>query len=267
MKHISLTTLIVLFLLLLSKNGFCQDDNVVTDKTDTIEDIIIDTSLYQTKFNEVNDSLTAYKSSKDFAYMRYMDSLLRKRSDLTVDTISGDALKNGSFKKEKLSNQPSPKKRTLSLSFLNSPVVKIIFWTLAIGFICFILYKLFLTGGVFKRPGTQENTPVEEQQEEALEPSAYDELIRRAVANKNLRLAVRYWYLQTLQRLSASGAIRFSADKTNYEYVRETAGKNYQKEFASLTTNYEYVWYGKFDVSDDVYERLQKDFRFFHQKI
>ena len=85
--------------------------------------------------------------------------------------------------------------------------------------------------------------------------------------NKNYRLAVRYSYLQTLQTLAGSGLVQFSADKTNYQYVNELSGKPYQNDFAALTLNYEYVWYGNFDIKEDVYNRLLKEYQSFHQKL
>jgi hypothetical protein len=85
--------------------------------------------------------------------------------------------------------------------------------------------------------------------------------------NKNYRLAIRYSYLQTLQKLSGSGLLQFSADKTNYQYVNELHGKPYQNDFAAITLNYEYVWYGKFEIGEDVYNRLFSDYKSFHQKL
>jgi hypothetical protein len=73
--------------------------------------------------------------------------------------------------------------------------------------------------------------------------------------------------LQTLYKLSDGGLLQFSSDKTNYQYVNELGGKPYQNDFAAITLNYEYVWYGKFDISEDVYKRLSGEYRSFHQKI
>jgi hypothetical protein len=70
-----------------------------------------------------------------------------------------------------------------------------------------------------------------------------------------------------LQKLSGSGLLQFSADKTNYQYVNELHGKPYQNDFAAITLNYEYVWYGKFEIGEDVYNRLFSDYKSFHQKL
>ena len=94
-----------------------------------------------------------------------------------------------------------------------------------------------------------------------------DRLIAKAVTNKNYRLAIRYRYLQTLQMLAGNRLLQFSVDKTNYQYVNELRGKPYHNDFAAITLNYEYVWYGNFDISEDVYNKLFTEYKTFHQKL
>ena len=44
-------------------------------------------------------------------------------------------------------------------------------------------------------------------------------------------------------------------------------GPALQNDFASLTLNYEYVWYGEFEVEKDIYDKIEKGFRNFNQKV
>ena len=211
-----------------------------------------------------NDSISAYKKDKNFAYIHYLDSLLRKRADLTVDTFS--IYNSGREKRQKKTtttiNTAAPN------NFLNVPAVKIILWMLAIFFVGFILYKLFLSDILFRKKSATKNTAVEEKEEEDISDiAAFDKRILKAEVEKNFRLAVRYFYLQTLQMLSDSGSLQLSPDKTNYRYVRELSNKPYQNEFAEITLNYEYVWYGKFEINEEVYSKLRKDFKLLQQKI
>ena len=100
--------------------------------------------------------------------------------------------------------------------------------------------------------------------EEELTPVAgrnFDTAIAKAKAEKNYRFAIRYLYLQLLQRLSANGAIEFAADKTNTEYVRELTGKPYKEEVAALTMYYEYAWYGEFGIDEDKYSKIESRYR------
>ena len=89
----------------------------------------------------------------------------------------------------------------------------------------------------------------------------FDAAISRAVSENNYRLAVRYMYLQLLQRLTAAGAIEFAVDKTNTEYLREITGKPYKDEVAELTRYYDYVWYGEFVIDAAAWSKLQSRFK------
>ena len=222
-----------------------------------------DTVLNRYEFKS-DDSIDIYKRYRDFAYMKYLDSLLRKTKNLTVDTFSAG---NGASANKRQVRQNSRRVNVPQVNIFGNPVVKIVLWIAAIFLIGFIIYKLFLGENFFRRDRAYKNTSDTQKEEEISDASAYDKLIAQAVANGNYRLAIRYLYLQTLQKLSGSGLLQFSADKTNYQYVTELHGKPYQNDFAAITLNYEYVWYGKFDINEDVYKRLSGEYRSFHQKI
>ncbi len=231
----------------------------------TMPETLGDTVLNRNKFE--TDSVQDYKGDKDFAYMKYLDSLLRKSKDITVDTFSINNSASSRSKKEAAQNTRSINTMP-RLNIFSAPIVKIILWILAVFLIGFIVYKLFLGENFFKRNRSYKNiSDTQKEEDDISDPSAYDTLISQAVTNKNYRLAIRYLYLKTLQMLAGSGLLEFSADKTNYQYVNELRGKSYQNDFAALTLNYEYVWYGKFEIGEDVYTRLFKDYKSFHQKL
>src|SRR5665647_1632392 len=99
------------------------------------------------------------------------------------------------------------------------------------------------------------------------ESSKYDSLIHEAESKNDFNLSTRFWYLKTLKNLSDKELIYFSPDKTNKEYVQEMASNIHQKLFASLTRNYEYVWYGKFIIDKIKYEQLKSEFILFNKKV
>jgi hypothetical protein len=254
----------ILFILLVHLNCllFAQDTN--TDTTASVEDQNqADTVLIQDLRKIKSADIYTYRSSKDFAYIQYLDSLLRKTKDIKSDTFSLNSLRNG-----KSDNTESKEETTTpTLSFLDNPLLKILLWLLAAGFIGFILFKLFSTGGFFQKKTKEQQISNIDEQELNLGIEKYDELINKAVKEQNYSLAIRYWYLQTLQLLNEKGIIQCSAEKTNFQYARELAGKAYANEFASLTMSYDYTWYGKFDISPDTYQRIENDFKSFHKRI
>jgi hypothetical protein len=193
----------------------------------------------------VYDSVQAVNSDKGFYYKRYMDSLLRATQ----------------FKEQK------PRRRVdLSGSDFFSSIFGIIFWILAIGLFAYLVYRLFLSNSSFlsrSRKNIASDIAVVEE-ENANDP---DSLLRNAIKNGNYRLAVRYLYLQSLQRLSEKKFIEINSNKTNYEYVMEVRKHKFANEFASLTLQYEYVWYGEYPVDERLFEQIQGNFTQFKKII
>jgi hypothetical protein len=262
-----------IFIVLFFFNSFCYSQDSSEVDSDTAMSVVAPDSVYNvpedigdtvvTKmiFTSPNDSLIKWKRSPEFGYMDYLDSLLKKKkSDLRIDTISID--ENSGRSKAFSNSSPS------SPGILNSFPVKIFLWLVAIFCIGFILYRLFFRGGLFTR-GNKQNyveEPIEEP-EMLNEYSAYNDLIIEAESKNDFNLAIRYLYLQSLKKLSDAELILFSPDKTNKMYVQELDDKPYQFDFASLTLNYEYIWYGKFAINRDRYQKLKNDFFSFNTKM
>lgn len=192
--------------------------------------------------NYLADSL---KHMKAFSYAANLDSILKAWQD--EETRRQQSFKN---------SRPSTLARILS-----SNITMYFFWIVAVLLVGFILYKLFITGGGFRRQYKRSAVTELPGEEEKLSATTdYLQLVRNAETEKDYRLAVRYLYLQALQKLSASGLIKYAADKTNHQYVRELYGKPMKDEFASLTLHYEYVWYGAFEIGEIIYPQLKKRF-------
>ncbi len=213
----------------------------------------IDTTLYYRNLSNNIDSVTAYKNAKAFGYVKYLDSLLKEEQ-------------------EKQKQQKPKSKPTVNLSWLDrlfsSNLLHVLLWTLATGFVLFILYKLFLTDGIFKR-NTSKNDAISSvvEEEEINAESDFDALIKNAEQIQNYRLAVRYQYLKSLHLLAQKNIVQLAVDKTNFNYVQEISDEVKRNAFSSLTLNYEYVWYGEFDVDGIVYYKLNSAFKNFNNTI
>ena len=189
------------------------------------------------------DSVQAVNSDKGFYYKRYMDSLLRATQ---------------------LKVQKPRRSVNLSGSDFFSSIFGVIFWIIAIGLFGYLVYRLFLSNSSFlsriRKNITSDIAAVEE--ENANDP---DSLLRNAIKSGNYRLAVRYLYLQSLKRLSEKKFIEINTNKTNYEYVTEIRKHKFANEFASLTLQYEYVWYGEYPVDERLFEQIQGGFTQFNK--
>jgi hypothetical protein len=49
--------------------------------------------------------------------------------------------------------------------------------------------------------------------------------------------------------------------------VQEIANHNHRQDFAALTLNYEYVWYGEFDIEKDIYQKIENGFINLNRKL
>lgn len=190
-----------------------------------------------------SDSVLAVNADKGFYYKRYMDSLLRATQ----------------YKVRK-------PRRSVDLSGSNffSSIFGIVFWILAIGLFAYLVYRLFLGNSSLlsrSRKNIASDIAVVEE-ENANDP---DSLLRNAIRNGNYRLAVRYLYLESLQRLSEKKFIEINTNKTNYEYVMEVRRHKFANEFASLTLQYEYVWYGEYPVDERLFNQIHGSFTQFNK--
>lgn len=91
--------------------------------------------------------------------------------------------------------------------------------------------------------------------------------IAAAVREGNYRVAVRLWYLKTLQRLSDNALISWRPGGTNYEYLQELGASPHAAGFALLTRDFEYCWYGEEAVGRDGYRLLEERFSDFNRQI
>jgi preprotein translocase subunit SecG len=240
----------------------------IYDEDEEVQDTIeVDTTVYRWQLTVATDTVAAWKKMKQFAYVEKLDSLLKaakekKKKEQKKQPQKQRSAKGGGSSDDFVSSRDSGVNSVFASSGL-----QIVLWVLAGAFVLFVIYKLFVTGSPMQR---RQKTEVQAPQaaEEIITPeSDFDRMIREAVQKNNYRLAVRYHYLQTLHTLAQKNYLRLAADKTNYSYVHEIADYNKQNEFAALTLNYEYVWYGEFVIDEMVYLKLKPAFVAFNSKI
>ena len=260
-----------LLLIIFSYNGYAQtkDSSRETHAVKMHNFHMDDTSetsdgmRFLKKDSGENDTILKWKQSRDFAYMHFLDSLLRKQKDIRSDTVrfdenSGKIIRNGN---SRTGVSPFGK-------ILNSLPFRIFFWILAIIFISFIAYKVLYKNDIFRR---KKNKMLSEDAEESLEDlqnvAEYDALISNAEAKRDFNLAIRFLFLKTLKTLTDRGFVTFTIEKTNQEYLKEMGENEHAKEFEDVTRIYEYVWYGKHVIDEDHYLKLKELYYLFNKKI
>lgn len=214
-----------------------NDDNEERD--------IIDTTLHRSIWVYSSDSVRSLRAQEEFAYMKDLDIRLKKRQDLA----------NKKQKKQSSTNIVNP-----------FPFIRILLWGLLIVALLFVLYRVFLSDrGLFASPLRNRNVEVEE---EPLTDEVYlEQQLQQAIKDGNYRLAIRFLYLQSLNKLAEKGWLQLSPDKTNYQYVRELAKPQLKNTFSRITLHYEYAWYGDFEIEQHIFEPIKKEFENFYQTI
>lgn len=115
-------------------------------------------------------------------------------------------------------------------------------------FISWLFYKLN-PGATFFRSKEKPELFFSEE-EEIIRNKDISQLMEQALADKEYRLAVRYYYLLILQKLTEAEIISYESDKTNSEYISEITSEALKSGFTKATNLYDHVWYGNFEVTE-----------------
>lgn len=144
----------------------------------------------------------------------------------------------------------------------------IFLWSLAIAGIIIIVWLLTRTEFTsFLRGNTKNTTFNFSDVEEDISSIDFNTRIKKAVDDNDYRLAIRWHYLKQLNILNETKIIHYEPFKTNIDYGFELAKSPYQQAFTDISRIYEYVWYGKYDITIVDYEKLEKQFKAFEQRI
>ena len=197
------------------------------------------------------DSIDLWKNKKQYAWIKTLDSLLRQEQ-------------------RKSSKQPDismPKVKSSALErFFQSAFLEYLFWFLAGGFVLFVIFKLFMSKGMFRRT-TKAATSVAPEETVSMESGKdYRTLSRASAAAGDFRMATRYLFLLALQQLHEKELIAFAPDKTNSMYLQELPGSR-RNGFARISLYYEYAWYGHAPLTTETFVGIEISFNAFLNTI
>ena len=129
------------------------------------------------------------------------------------------------------------------------------------GFIAFLIIYLSNSNiSLFRRSKTMEQIEGGQGTEDIFGIN-YQKEIEKAIAAGDYRLAVRLLFLQLLRGLSDRNIIQYSHERTNLDYLMQVHHAPWYQQFFRITRNYEYVWYGLFEIDQHKFEAINKDFK------
>ena len=168
---------------------------------------------------------------------------------------------NKSFKKKEENYRNSG-------SITDHPAFQLILWLLIIG--CFaagmILYLSNSNVRLFRRSGNISDTEMEEETDDIFGIN-YQKEIEKATAAGNFRLAIRLMFLRQLKKLAERNFIQYTHNRTNFDYLLQMRSSTMYPDFFRLTRNYEYSWYGQFDIDAEKFALIRKEFDNFDRKM
>ncbi|WP_297332372.1 DUF4129 domain-containing protein [Flavobacterium sp.] len=147
----------------------------------------------------------------------------------------------------------------------NSGIMSYLGYLLAGGIVLFAVYMIVKavlnkeSGWIFGR--SAKNIATHDLTEEDIRQMDFPSLIEETRQSANYRLAIRYYYLWLLKKMSVKEIINWHWDKTNSEYAYEIKDSSLRKEFEYLSYLYDYSWYGEFPIDETAFIKAEKAFR------
>ncbi|MGZ8516755.1 MAG: hypothetical protein ACXWWD_05365 [Chitinophagaceae bacterium] len=188
-------------------------------------------------------------------FRRLQDSVIKALRDDKAFWYANESFKKREKKKEKG-------------NLASHPLFQTILWLIIIaGFSTFlILYLSNSNVGLFRK---SRDIAEEEADPEASDIFAinYQKEIEKAVGMSNYRLAVRLMFLRLLRNLSDKKIIEYKQDSTNFDYMMQLRSTVMYADFSRLARNYEYSWYGQFDIDKEKYSVIRNEFENFDRKL
>jgi hypothetical protein len=140
-------------------------------------------------------------------------------------------------------------------------VIEIILITGAIVLIIFLLLK-----NNFRGLFAGKSAPVSidfSEFEEDIHRIDFNDLINKALENRDYRKAVRLHFLKLLKEMTDKGLITWQIDKTNNDYSIELVKSKHYEPFRELSFLYEHIWYGDFKPDELQFRETISKFKSF----
>jgi len=235
---------IVLYIFVLFSLGIAAQQDSLKIQHDKV---LHDTSnIEQKKFD--SNHLDDYKADSDFNY-----KVIKRKSTLLERIFNWLIRVSEKFLSQLFGNEAA--KGILAI------IIKVLPYVIG-GIVLLLLIKFFLKVNITSViSGKTNKAIVNLTDEEALiKNEDLSELIQKAIHQKNYRLAIRYYYLLALQKLSKYDFIDWQQQKTNEDYIKEIQENKLKNKFASSTYLYDFVWYGNFDINESEFTKAEAEF-------
>jgi hypothetical protein len=260
----SATLLIVLFLHsgTFSQSNNEQPDTISGSKVIVEDPYVVDTAKASDEEDQAEyfDLKNLANPSGSFSKQQLPDSVLKamqQNKDFWYANYVFEKEKDKAKGKDARVNQITPLR--------DQTWFKTLMWLIIIGGFVYALVSYIgsTNSGLFRRAVKSINDEDQFDETENIFEINYKERIDRAVRAGNFQLAVRLHFLQMLKTLSGRNVIQYKQDRTNFDYMMQLRSTSYYNDFFRLTRNYEYAWFGNFEVNEEMYHIIKNEFEKF----
>ncbi len=129
---------------------------------------------------------------------------------------------------------------------------------LLLAFVLYLFARLNPAAYAFGSDGKAE--VIFDEEERVVKTRDIQKLIKKALAKRNFRLAVRYHFLYILQQLSRNNLVVYDNTKTDEEYLQEIQKWHLRQQFQKLNRIYDFIWYGNFEATAENYDQIKNEF-------
>ena len=205
------------------------------------------------KWETENDSFTVRQRSLP-------DSLVKKMQAEDAFWYANAEFKKENRKKQKESSYVPLARRSWFQTLL---------WLIIIGsFAGFIMWWLAGSNvGLFRKKNRIISDDGEDPDTDDIFAINYQKEIDRAANQGNYRLAIRLMFLQLLKTMSEKDIIQYKQGRTNLDFLGQLIATRYYPDFFRITRNYEYSWYGRFEVTKEAYTFIRNNFNNFTRQL
>lgn len=153
-------------------------------------------------------------------------------------------------------------------SFITSSGGKFLIWIgIALLVVLLVVYILKQNGQLFFSKKDKKTGYNGHPEDEETIPEDWNSYIQEMARSGQYRMALRYGYRYLLELFGARGLLQLQPAKTNYQYMYELSATEWYDPFRQLTQQYEYAWYGGFEVNDQQFYTFYDHLMALQQKL
>lgn len=133
------------------------------------------------------------------------------------------------------------------------PVFQIVIIILFIGFLAALMYSILsnATGSSSQKIKKDDNSISNPGFENDFTRSNLEKWLQYAIDKNDLYLIIRIHFLLVLKHLELQKLIIWKKEKTNWHYIQELSGHDHQASFMRLAYEYDELWYGEKDYTEN----------------